>query len=71
MAALTRSDRVFDAVFPPGESPLLPGYVPVEKLRPEQQRLWNVVTRVLQPDIKKLGNDITEGETSSMSCRNY
>lgn len=36
-------------MFPPEESPFLSGPVKAEQLRGEQQRLWDVVTRVLKP----------------------
>lgn len=57
MTAATRSQRVFDAVFPPGESPFLSGYVGAEQLRPEQQRHWDLVTRILKPDFSQPFND--------------
>ena len=50
MAAIIRSRRVFDAVFPPDESPFLSGFVRTDPLRPDQQRLWDIVTRILKPD---------------------
>jgi hypothetical protein len=48
MAVRTRQ-RVFNTVFPPEESPFLSGAVTAEQLSGEQQRLWDVVTRVLKP----------------------
>ena len=48
MAVGTRQ-RIFNAVFPPEESPFLSGAVTAEQLSGEQQRLWDVVTRVLTP----------------------
>ena len=65
MTTLTRFQRVFDTVFPPSESPFLAGYVHTEVLRPEQQRLWDVVTGILGPDFSQPfdeRNDITAGE---------
>jgi len=41
------SQRVFNTVFPPEESPFLDGVVSAQKLSGEQQRLRDVVTRVL------------------------
>jgi hypothetical protein len=67
MTAATRSQRVFDAVFPPGESPFLSGHVHTEQLRPELQRHWDVVTRILKPDFSQPFNDrnnITGGKVS-------
>src|SRR5271155_1541066 len=49
MTAVTRSLRVFNSVFPPDESPFLSGFVRTEQLRPDQQRHWDVVTRIIQP----------------------
>ena len=70
MNALTRSQRVFDSVFPPGESPFLSGYVHTEQLRPDQQRLWDIVTRILHPNFSQLlveRGDVTSGK--SRRCR--
>jgi hypothetical protein len=48
MSTVMARRRVFDSVFPPGESPFLSGFVENEQLRPDQQRLWDIVTRFLQ-----------------------
>lgn len=49
MTTATRSQRVFNSIFPPEESPFLSGFVRTEQLRPDQQRYWDVVTRLIQP----------------------
>ena len=70
MTALTRSQRVFNSVFPPGESPFLSEYVHTEQLRPDQQRLWDIVTSILYPNFSQPfveGGDITSGK--SRRCR--
>ena len=70
MTALTRSQRVFNSVFPPGESPFLSGYVRTEPLRPDQQRLWDIVTRILHPNFSQPlveRDDVTSGK--SRPCR--
>jgi hypothetical protein len=64
MTTLTPSQRVFNFVFPPGESPFLSGYVRTEKLRPDQQRLWDIVTRILHPKFSQPSverGDVTAG----------
>lgn len=64
MTLLKRSQRVFSAVFPPEESPYQPQSVRAEHLRLDQQRLWDVVARVLGPDFSRLSNHeecLTEG----------
>jgi hypothetical protein len=48
MATLMARRRVFDSVFPPGESPFLSGIVANEHLPPDQQKLRDVVTRCLR-----------------------
>ena len=47
--AVASRQRIFNAIFPPEESPFLSGAVKPEKLPGEQQRLWDVVTRALKP----------------------
>jgi hypothetical protein len=64
MATLTRQQRVFNAVFPPSESPFLTGHVRVGVLRPEQQRAWDTVTTAVYPHFSQLLEehvDIAEG----------
>ena len=51
MTVLARRRRVFDSVFPPGESPFLSGIVAGDQVRLDQQRLWDVVTHILQPNL--------------------
>ena len=67
MTAATRSQRVFNSVFPPDESPFLSGYVRTEQLRSDQQRHWDAVTRIIQPhflpDIFE-HSDLTPGQKS-------
>jgi hypothetical protein len=65
MTAVTRSQRVFNSVFPPDESPFLSGFVRTEQLRPDQQRHWDVVTRIIQPHFTSEIQepiDLTEGK---------
>jgi len=67
MAALTRQQRVFNAIFPPSESPFLAGHVVrvVGPLHPTQQRGWDVVTRTIYPRLSQLLDDridVAEGE---------
>jgi hypothetical protein len=45
--ATRTSQRVFNTVFPPEESPFLDGVVIAQQLSGEQRRLRDVVTRVL------------------------
>jgi hypothetical protein len=59
MAAVTRSQRVFNAVFPPNESPFLSGLERTEPLRADQQKFWDVVTRVLKPNFSQVLNNQT------------
>jgi hypothetical protein len=49
--------RIFNTVFPPEESPFLSGAGKPEKLRGEQQRQWDVVTRVLKPTFSVASHD--------------
>ena len=65
MTALTRSQRVFNAVFPPEESPFLSGFVPPEQFVPDQQRLWDVVTCSLEPVPLQFSQreDFSEGQS--------
>jgi hypothetical protein len=69
MATLTRQQRVFNAVFPPSESPFLTGHVRVGVLRPEQQRAWDTVTTAVYPHFSQLLEervDIAEGRSSGV-----
>jgi hypothetical protein len=71
MATLTRQQRVFNAVFPPSESPFLTGHVRVGVLRPEQQRAWDTVTAAVYPHFSQLLEedvDIAEGTDEGCSC---
>ena len=47
--AIAARQRIFNAIFPPEESPFLSGAGKLETLPGEQQRLWDVVTRALKP----------------------
>jgi hypothetical protein len=58
MSMTTRYQRVFNHVFPPEESPFLSSFVSTEQFRPDQQRLWAVVTRVLSPGFSTLSGDV-------------
>ena len=58
---------MFDSVFPPGESPFLSGFVTNEQLRPEQQRLADVVNRVLQPNFSQM---VAYGATYDITVTN-
>ena len=58
MSMTTTYQRVFNHVFSPDESPFLSSIVSTEQFRPDQQRLWDVVTRVLNRGISNLSGDI-------------
>jgi hypothetical protein len=58
MSMTTTYQRVFNHVFPPDESPFLSSIVSTEQFRPDQQRLWDVVTRVLNPGFSTLSGAI-------------
>jgi hypothetical protein len=71
MTALTRQQRVFNAVFLPSESPFLTAHAQVGPLRPDQQRLWDVVTRTIHPHFSQLLEtrvDVVEGAQLSFVC---
>lgn len=48
MAAVARQ-RLFNAVFPPEDSPFVPGTIKSEVLQSQKQNNWDVVTRILRP----------------------
>lgn len=62
MTTATRSQRVFNSVFPPEESPFLSGFVRTEQLRPDQQRHWDVVTRLIQPHFSPQVTEIRDSD---------
>jgi hypothetical protein len=65
MSVATRCQRVFNHVFLPEESPLLSDFVQAEQFRPDQQRDWDIVTRVLKPGFSNLsGEDTIKRATS-------
>ena len=47
---VSRRQSVFDAVFAHHESPFVAGAVVPEELRPQEQRMKDIVMRVLKPD---------------------
>ena len=63
MTAATRSQRVFNSVFPPEESPFLSGFVRTEQLRPDQQRHWDIVTRIIQPHFSSHGPENEDSDS--------
>jgi hypothetical protein len=67
MSMATRYQRVFSHCFPAEESPFLSEFVQDEQFRPDQQRDWDIVTRVLKPEFSNLsGEDTIKCATS---CR--
>ena len=65
MSMATRYQRVFNHVFPAEENPFLSGFVQAEQFRPDQQRDWDIVTRILKPDFSNLsGEDSLKRATS-------
>ena len=61
MAVLTRSQRVFSAVFAPEESPFLSGPERAEPARPNEQQAWDTLVRILEPNLGTEVRDLTGG----------
>jgi len=72
MATVVRQ-RLFNAVFPPDELPLI-SKAPENELPQQLQKQWDVVTRVLRPSfsLENFRPDFEEGNPQrrmSMTCR--